>query len=289
MPDQHDETSQSKNGANGAGDGTPDNVTKADLANFAEAIKGEITKAVNAAAKQQVDRQLKSFRDAGLTPDLIAKMAKLSPPAEEREGEGDEEANQAQQLAPAAKSPKQPKKTDATTQEQQPAAVDIDALLKKQAADFEGKLKAASAKFEKDLAAEKTKREEAARALNEERVMASVRKTLAEKKVRPENVDDFIASMTARKALVIGDDGAVTIRAGEDEHHDIASGVDAFIAAHPGAKSFLLPPQASPLPKDGKTPRPAPPAGRSGPASVFDQLVAAAASDGIDMDAEIGA
>lgn len=247
MPNESNATG-AETGKDGNAAGNADYVTKAD---FTEAMAGiqkaiaSLPNTVNAAAKSQLDRQLKAL---GLTPEAIAKIT--APPKTEGEGEGEGEGEDPPPK-PKGKGGKQPEA--GAQQGQQP---DIEALLKKQAADIEAKFskqfKALEENTKVKLAEAEQKRQAAERA-RIETLGATKARELLSKQVIPDAADLAFDALRARGNLVIAEDGTPFYRSNpsdEDSQVPFADGVAEFLKT-PGAKVFLPAPQQKPKPGTG--------------------------------------
>lgn len=242
-----------KTGTDGAAAETADFITRADFEAFTADLKktlSSLPNTVNKAAQDQLGRQLKAL---GLTPETLAKLTAPKPP--EAEGEGEEEQEQ-------PKPPKTPKapKVEAGADK----TVDIEALLKKQAAEMEAsfskRFKAVEETTTKKLAEERDKREKAERAQVELRGTTAAREALS-KHVIPDAAGFAFDAIKARGHLHIAEDGTPYYRANpadEDSQVPFADGVTEFLKS-PGAKVFL----PAPALKPGNKPK-IPPLNQSG-------------------------
>lgn len=263
----------SKTGSDGTAAGNADYITKADFEAFVATITKSlagIPNMVNKAAQDHTGRHIKAL---GLTPEAVAKLT--APP--KTEGEGDGEGDEADPPKPKGKGSKQPE-----AQAQQSQTLDIEALLKKQAADFEKQIKATRDGLTKELSAERQKREAAERARIESESLANVKSALTSKlRIKPDMAADYLTIMRSRGALTIGDDGTVTVKVG-DEEHGLETGLEAFAKNYTGTPSFQQPPE-SPKRTPPRPPPVTPSTTKGTSSSIGDTLVAAAASQGLDV------
>lgn len=242
MPDQPNaDTSQAKDGTNAAGASGDDASTKyvtlealqGVLGSFAETLKtslnAQLGKAVNAAAAQHTDRQLKAL---GLTPEVLRK---LTEPAKSDDAGGDAEADTAQAARSTKKDAKEGKDS---------SIPDFEALLKKQQADFEKRLRTHAEQTQKQIEEERALRQKAERARIEESGTTKARDILA-KHVTPDGLKFALSALRQGNHLVIGEDGTPFFRAegaGEDDEPiPFEQGLKEHFLKDPAAKIFLPP------------------------------------------------
>lgn len=257
-----------KTGTDGAAAENADYVTKAEfetlnatLANIAATLKG-IPNTVNKAAQDQLGRQLKAL---GLTPETLAKLTA----APKTDGEGGEDAEAEAEREAQAEAKRAAKKQPKTETQTQDKGVDIEALLKKQAAEMEAnwakRFKAIEESTKTKLADAEKKREAAERAQVELRGTTAARAALS-KHVVPDSADLAFDALVARKHLHIAEDGTPYYRsnpADEDSQVPFADGVPEFLKT-PGAKVFVPAPAAKPGTKPNTSIRPLPASGANG-------------------------
>jgi hypothetical protein len=237
-------------------------ATKADLDALTATLAGIATtlkslpNTVNAAAKSQLDRQLKAL---GLTPEALAKLNAPPKAEDDPEEAAAAEAERAAQ-AEAKRAAKAAKESAAAGG--QPQAVDIEGLLKKHTADmeaqFEKRFKAQEAAQAKALADERAKREAAERSQIEFRGLTAAKSELA-KHVLPEVLDLAFDALKARSHLHVAEDGNPYYRAtptDEDGQVPFAEGITQWLD-QPACKVFRPAPTVG-APKNGKTPQAAP-------------------------------
>lgn len=268
MPDQPNaDTSQAKDGTNGAGASGDDASTKyvtlealqgvlgSFSAELTKSLDAKLGKAVNAAAAQHAEKVLKQRGLDALTPDAIKRLAEVTAPKPDDAG-GDAEADTAQAAKPSRKDSKEGKADSAGT--------DFEALLKKQQQEFEKRIRSVEERTQKQIEEERALRTKAER-LRVEEIGASKARDILSKHVAQGASELAFDVLRARNHLIVGDDGTPYFRragaSDDDEPLAFEDGLKEHFLKDPASK-FLVPAQKPNTPST--KPRPASATGNGG-------------------------